>query len=135
MTSRRRSASWRDASAGWRSRSPPTERRGRSSPPTSTSRRAGRARCSRTSHPPHGGSLHQSEAPPFPEVPRASNTPVAGWPLGPTIPLRALTAYEECPRRFLYETVYGLRDEDPGYWRFHDAVYTTLVWAAEGAGR
>jgi len=56
-----------------------------------------------------------------------------GWSFAGEIPHRALETYETCPRRFLYEWVYRLTEEDRGYRDFHRVVYAVLDWAAEQA--
>jgi DNA helicase-2/ATP-dependent DNA helicase PcrA len=65
--------------------------------------------------------------------PESKATESEGWMLPEAIPHRALETYDTCPRRFLFEWVYGLRDEDRGYQQFHRVVYQVLAWAAAQA--
>lgn len=65
------------------------------------------------------------------EAPAGARAAEAGWPLGDEVTFRLLKNYEDCPRRFFYDTVLGLRNDDPGYAEFHDTVYATMAWIAE----
>lgn len=43
-------------------------------------------------------------------------------PLAEPIPVRDLEQYSECPRRYLCESVYGIRENKPAYLAFHGAT-------------
>ncbi len=68
--------------------------------------------------------------PPLDPPPRPQH---AGWKLGQTAPASLLARYEACPRRFLYETVYGLEAADRGYRDFHRVVYGMMSRTVECA--
>ncbi len=50
----------------------------------------------------------------------------------PTLHEYDLSLYRECPRRFLYQAVYGIGDSDSAFLAFHRSVYRAAREAAQG---
>lgn len=57
-------------------------------------------------------------------------------PVPATFSARALDTYADCPRRYLYEEVFGLKAgrDDSAYLEMHGCVYRVLRWIATEAG-
>ncbi len=89
------------------------------------------------------GRLHRLSDPPSgsasPEPEDAAGAPATiPFDFGTEIHEAALAAYKECPRRFLFENGYGLRDPETAFLRYREVVYGTLALAREvppGPGR
>jgi len=48
-----------------------------------------------------------------------------------TIPFRALSTYELCPKMFEFQHILGLHDDDKGYLNFYAVIYSTMQQIAD----